>query len=121
MKNYFIDKISNEFKYKISIIFKKYINDIRIKNISIIDVKITKNFELIKIYFLLPYNENINSKNIYKKINILNKTINFIKKNIYKNIKLKKFPSKYIFIYDDSIDKGYNIYKLLKNNLLKYN
>ncbi|BBA84955.1 30S ribosome-binding factor RbfA [endosymbiont of Pachyrhynchus infernalis] len=108
---FYINRLEKDIRYKIYYIILKFINDNRLKNITILDVKLYKDFSIVKIYILHLIN---NSCNIIK---LLNNSSNFIRKKLFKNIKIKKIP-KLLFVYDKYVNNTINIINLINN--LKY-
>ena len=71
------------------------INDPRLKNIIITEVKVTKDIGTAKVYFLI-----LNTQKKTKQIeSILRKATGFLKKEMSAQLNLKKLPN-LIFIYD---------------------
>lgn len=111
------NKISQEIKKKISIIFQKKIKDPRIKFITISKIDISKDFSHAKVFvtFLGFFNKKNKEKNIKNYIKILNgKMSQYIRLILKKTIYLKFIPL-LTFYYDQSYAKKINLVDLIHN------
>jgi len=102
-------RLSSTLKKILSDIIEFEINDERLKCITITDVELSKDLRYAKVFFSaqlspLPKEE----------ITILiNKTSNFIGKKVFEQMKIRITPT-LKFIYDESIENGFKIEKILK-------
>lgn len=108
-KNYRIKSIAKELQKEISFILLFKIRDPRLKEKKIIisDVQLSYDFSFAKVFIFCDLH---NKKNV---LILLNNSVNFIKKILKKKIKFKKIPH-ISFCYDNSINIGNKINKLLK-------
>lgn len=98
---------SDILKYVNQIILTEILDE-TVKNITITGVDVTSDISLAKIYFthLSKDKEEITTK--------LNDTSSFIRMHLAKLIDLRHTP-KLLFVYDESIEYGANIEKIIKD------
>ncbi|CAL4323387.1 30S ribosome-binding factor [Buchnera aphidicola (Eriosoma lanigerum)] len=111
--NYRIIQIGQEIKKCIAFILKKNINDPRISlNISILDVLVSADCSLAKVFFSL-----LREKEVKDIIKILNHASSYIRKKLSQYLYLRVVPV-LNFIYDDSFLKGIAISKIINHALI---
>ena len=89
------------------------VNDPRLKNVIISEVRVTKDISTAKVYFLI-----LNSQNKTKQIeSILRKATGFFKKEMSTQLKLKKLPN-LIFIYDTKEQDALYMNKLIDKTIM---
>jgi len=107
--NSFRDKrVAELLKEEISVIIFKEVKDPRVKNISITDVVVSKDFSIAKVYFRTFIKEDLENC-----LTGLNRSAGFIKSRLVKNIRLKHIPN-LEFFYDDTLDNALKIEALIK-------
>ena len=89
------------------------VNDPRLKNVIISEVRVTKDISTAKVYFLL-----LNKQNKTKQIELtLNKATGFLRKEMSAQLNLKKLPN-LIFVYDTKEQDALRINKLIDKTIL---
>jgi len=102
-----LERLNTAFIEKISEIIHNDVKDNSIKSITITDVKITNDLSFAKVYFTTFDDDK-------KKIELaLNKANSFIRSELCNKVKIRKMPE-LNFIYDQSIEYGNNIEKIIK-------
>ena len=89
------------------------INDPRLKNVIISEVRVNKDISTAKVYFLI-----LNNQNKTKQIeSILGKATGFLKKEMSARLNLKKLPD-LIFIYDTKEQDALYMNKLIDKAII---
>lgn len=102
-----IERLANAFTKEIGHILKNEIKDENIKFVTITATEIASDLSLAKVYFtVLDNNNKINT------LNSLNKASRFIRKELCSRVDIRKMPE-LIFIYDESIEYGNRIEKII--------
>lgn len=111
-------KIAQELQKKIAVIIQCFLKDPRLKTIiTISEVIVSKDLSCAKVFVsFLEINNKLSTK---KLLTLLNKASSYIRKLLYKQLKLRIIPN-IIFYYDDSFIKGNKI-SLLLNQLTEKN
>lgn len=118
-RNHRLQRISSQLHKEIAKILIFNINDPRLNNnVTISGLNLSKDFCYAKVFVTYIKKDKISIKN---NLFILNNSISYITKILRKKIKLRIMP-KINFFYDDSIDIGNKISKLIleNKNLLNY-
>ena len=89
------------------------VNDPRLKNVIISEVRVNKDISTAKVYFLILNKQN-NSKQIEL---LLNKATGFLKKEMSTQLNLKKLPN-LIFVYDTKEQDALQMNKLIDKTIL---
>jgi len=110
MKTYLrADRVAELIQRKIADILIKKTNDPHLQSVTITTVKMTADLKLAKIYFIAP--EKKKKENVIK---AFNKASGFIKQNLAKNLQTRYMPE-LRFYYDETLNYGRHIEKILKN------
>ena len=89
------------------------VNDPRLKNVIISEVRVTKDISTAKVYFLI-----LNQQNKVKQIeSVLRKATGFFKKEMSAQLNLKKLPH-LIFIYDTKEQDALYMNKLIDKTIM---
>jgi ribosome-binding factor A len=111
-----IIKISNEMKREIGNIIQNELKDPRLgKLISVLEVKVTKDLKIAKVYISVFGKE----KEKQDAIEGLKSAAGFIRREVGKRVQLRRSPELF-FELDDSIEKGIHLTNLI-NDLNKPN
>ncbi len=105
------DRVASELRKAISYIIEFEMGDNRLKEVTLTDVVVSDDLRHANVFFgssLIPDEDKDNV------LLLLNKAKSFIKKNLGGKVRLKYMPELH-FMYDDSIDYGFKIDKLLKD------
>ncbi len=112
MKKYRKEKINKLLKQELSSLIFKEIKDPRIKGIiTVTEVEIATDLKNAKVYVSIF---GINEKEKARCLKGLQNSNNFLKYRLSKELKLRYTPE-LEFIYDNSIEKGFNIIDKLDN------
>lgn len=109
MENIKLERLNHTFIKEISLILELEIKDELIKFITITDVDITNDLSYAKVYFTALDEDN--KEEITK---TLNNASSFIRKCLSKKVEVRHTPQ-LKFIYDESIEYGKNIEKVIEN------
>ncbi|WMY97659.1 MAG: 30S ribosome-binding factor RbfA [Arsenophonus sp.] len=112
------ERISNEIKKTIASILQKTIRNPKIKMTNVLDVKISRDLLYAKIFVTFLNLVNDKKKTIKNNIFLLNYLSGYIRFLLGKEIYLKILPQLF-FIYDDSLDKGIMISKIIRDVIYK--
>jgi|YelNatPaOPRAMG01_1025707.scaffolds.fasta_scaffold00608_17 ribosome-binding factor A len=102
-------RVSSTLKKIIANVIEFEINDERLKNITITDVELSKDFKFAKIYFSSQLSE-LPKEELTK---LINKSGSFISKKSCEKINLRTVPV-FKFVYDKSIENGLKIEEILR-------
>ncbi|WP_381415016.1 30S ribosome-binding factor RbfA [Spiroplasma endosymbiont of Anurida maritima] len=108
-KNIKIEKLESIIMREVSQIIRTKIKDIDLINISLIEVNLTADKSMAKIYYSLLMNKD----QVEKYDNLLNGHLPKIKSFLAKSLDLYKIP-KLSFVYDNNLEKANNIEDLIK-------
>ena len=113
-----VHRIASVIRKEIAKIIQNDINDQRIKDVIITDVKMSKDLKNARIFFIVFNNKEKRDE----EIKLITKTINasklFFKKQLSKNSNLRSVPN-LRFIYDETESKAYELEQLINKNLYK--
>lgn len=102
---------------EVSLCLEFEVNDIRLKNVTVISAEISKDLKFCKIFFSVIGSE----KEIKKALNGFESSKNFIKKIVFSKVLLRVVPE-IKFEYYDGLKKAYNINMIIHDyNLKKQN
>lgn len=102
------ERLSGEFRRVLSQLITQEIGDDRIEmKVSVIDVEVTKDLDLAKVYVSVMGND----KDKAKAIDALKHAEGFLKSRLAETLSVRKIPN-LRFILDDSIEKGDKMQKL---------
>lgn len=109
--NFRMEKVNAEVQKNLSEIINDDIRNPHLDNcvLTVCSVKVSPDFSQAKA-FISAMNTNENHDTIIKE---LNKSISFIRKRLAEKLNFKRTPD-IIFIYDDSLEQGDRIMKLLE-------
>ena len=102
-----IERLNNTFLEKISEIIHLDVKDELIKSVTITEVRITNDLSFAKVYFTTMEED----KNQVKLA--LEKASGFIRSELCEKVEIRKMPE-LNFVYDESIEYGDNIEKIIK-------
>jgi len=102
-------KAEIDLKREISFIINTKVKDPRIGFTTIIDVKLSADFKWLDVFVSIMGEDD----EIKRSLEGLKNCCGFIKKNLQGRLKLKSIPN-IRFLYDESIDKGMKISKILE-------
>lgn len=105
-----IKKLAIDIKREISFIINTKIKDPGIGFITVTDTRLSVDGKYLDIYFSTMGKEN----QAESSLEALKRCRGFIKKNLSERMRLRNVPE-LKFIYDDSIDRGMKITKILEN------
>ena len=105
-------RIGEALQRELSVIIQKEMRDPRLGMISILDVVVTKDLQQAKVYFSLLDDSD---EHVAEATKTLNEAAGFLRSQIAKKVKLRTTP-KLHFFFDDTLQKGNKIYKLLEEN-----
>ena len=101
-------RLSNLLKEEVADIILNKIKDPRLGFITVTDIKLTDDLRIAKVFFsVLKDEERENS------LKILNEARGFVRNEIAKRLRIKIIPT-FEFVFDESIERGFRIDKLLK-------
>ncbi len=103
-----IERIGNNLKREISLILANEVKDKNIKFVTITDVEVTKDLSVAKVYVTI-----LNDEKRDITMESLVKAKGFVRSQLFDRVELRKIPD-IRFIYDESIETGYRIEKLIK-------
>lgn len=106
--SYRLDRISSDIIQEINKILSEEIRDETLKNVSITDITIDTDLTYATVYFMTRLDD---TKMVEDK---LNKASSFIRYNLANRLDLRSTPF-LKFKYDDSVDKGEKIEKILES------
>ena len=102
-----IERLNNAFLEKISEIIHRDIKDEIIKSVTINEVRITNDLSYAKVYFTSMEDDK-------KQVKLaLDKASGFIRSELCNMVKIRKMPE-LNFIYDESVDYGKKIEKIIE-------
>ena len=104
-----VERINNQFKREISQILANEVKDKNIKFVTVTAVETTNDFSLAKVFVTFLNGE---KKDLIMKS--LQKAKGFVRSQLSSKINLRKMPD-LRFVYDQSIDEGFKIEKMIKN------
>ncbi len=110
-KNYRNNKLANLIHIELSKLIITKIRDSRINILNINKVTVAQNLRYARIYFNLPLKHNYKMKEILK---CLDKAKGIFRKHLANSLNMRYTPELH-FIYDSSIDTGYEITQLINN------
>ena len=102
-----IERLNNTFLEKISEIIHLDVKDELIRSVTITEVRITNDLSFAKVYFTTMEED----KNQVKLA--LEKASGFIRSELCEKVEIRKMPE-LNFVYDESIEYGDNIEKIIK-------
>ena len=102
-----IEKLNKTFMREISLILATELDDNKLKDVTITDVKISSDISVAKVYFRL-----LNDDFKDDATKSLNKASSFVKAKLFEKHNMKHIP-KLNFVYDESIDYGNKIEKII--------
>lgn len=105
-------RIGEALQRELSLIIQQEMRDPRLGMITILDVVVTKDLQQAKVYFSLLDDS---AEHIKEATKTLSEAAGFLRSQIAKKVKLRTTP-KLFFIFDDTLQKGNKIYKLLEEN-----
>jgi ribosome-binding factor A len=112
-----IKKLAIDIQREISFIINTKIKDPRIGFITVTDARLSLDGKYLDIYVSIMDKDD----QLEKRLDALKKCSGFIKKNLTQRMRLRNVPE-LKFIYDESIDRGLKISKILKEiNINKEN
>jgi len=103
------DRVASEIKKAVSQILEVESGNEKLKSITLTDVEMTQDLRIAKIYVSSSLGELSHEATL----TTLRNATGFIKRSLAKRVRLKYMP-KLIFEYDESIDYGFKIDKILK-------
>ena len=103
-----IDRIGDLIRIELSTILTRDLRDPGIRNITVTRVKMTKDLQLARIYYMTPADEKI----LKNAAQALRRARPFLKRKLAQRLRLRHMPE-LTFLYDDSIEKQYNVERLL--------
>jgi ribosome-binding factor A len=101
-------RLSNLLKEEVADIILNKIKDPRLGFITVTDIKLTDDLRIAKVFFSVLKDE---EREISLKI--LNEARGFVRNEIAKRLRIKIIPT-FEFVFDESIERGFRIDKLLK-------
>ena len=102
------DRVSELLKEEIADILIREVKDPRIVLVTIMDVDVTKDLRQAKVFF------SVNKSSKEEALRGLNSASKFIKRTLGKRVRLKYIPT-IIFIYDNSLEYGSKIDKIIED------
>ena len=102
------DRIGDLIRMELSTILIRDLRDPGIRNITVTRVKMTKDLQLARIYYMIPPDEKI----LKNAAQALRRARSFLKRKLAQRLHLRHMPE-LTFLYDDSIEKQYNVERLL--------
>ncbi len=104
------DRVASELKKAISYIIEFEIGDDRLKEVTLTDVVVSDDLKHAKVYVGMS----LTNKSKELIMAALDRAKSFIRKSLSGRVRLRYMPT-LSFYYDDSIDYGFKIDKLLKD------
>ncbi len=104
-----ISRIGEVIQRELSITVQQEMRDPRLGMLTILDVEVTKDLKVAKVFFSVLDESKENVEMITK---TLNDAAGFLRSQIAKKVQLRATP-KLFFIYDDTLLKGNRIHKLI--------
>lgn len=104
-----VSRVAEVIQRELSIIVQREMRDPRLGMITIIDVEVTKDLKIAKVYFSLLEE---NDERIQNTCKVLNEASGFLRKQVAQRVKLRTTPS-LSFVYDDTLLKGNRLHKLI--------
>ena len=105
-----INQIEKQIMKSLSSLLSNVVGDERLKHITILEVKTSKDLDLAKIYFTL-FNKDYDKNETLK---LLEAKTGFFRKEISQRLNLRKTP-KLKFYYDNTYEKANKIEEIIKN------
>ena len=102
-----LDRLGHTFTEQISKVINEEIKDEDIKFVTITAVDISSDLSYAKVYFT-----NLIDKDREKVTKALNKASSFIRGKLFDKVEIRKMPE-LIFVYDESIEYGKKIEKII--------
>jgi len=103
-----IERLNSLIKQEIAAILRKF-DDAKVRLVSIIDVEISKDLTLAKVYYSQIGSDEDKKKTYWR----LKTSARFIKGEIGKVIHIRTIPN-LVFIYDESLERGDRVLEKLK-------
>ncbi|MFO7970814.1 MAG: 30S ribosome-binding factor RbfA [Desulfobacterales bacterium] len=103
------DRVGGQIQKILSEILLKKVKDPRLKNISITDVKLSRDLRIARVYFVISGNR----KNIEDALEGFQSAIGYVKRGLARQLGLRYMPD-LKFFYDESFDYGSHIDNVLK-------
>lgn len=104
-----LDRLNHTFTEEISKVINEEIKDDDIKFVTITAVDISSDLSYAKVYFT-----NLIDKDRVKVLNALNRASGFIRNKLMDMVEIRKMPE-LTFIYDESIEYGNKIEKIIED------
>ena len=104
-----IDRIASNLVKEISYILMTEVKDPDVKFVTVTDCQVTSDLSYAKVYFT-----NLIDKDRDKVEKALNRASSFIRGKLFDKVEIRKMPE-LTFIYDESIEYGMKIEKILEN------
>lgn len=104
-----LDRLNHTFTEEISKVINEEIKDDDIKFVTITAVDISSDLSYAKVYFT-----NLIDKDREKVLNALNRASGFIRNKLMDMVEIRKMPE-LTFIYDESIEYGNKIEKIIED------
>ncbi len=104
------DRVEQELRKAISSIIQFEMNDGRLNEITLTDISLSNDLKNAQIYI----STSLSGVDKNEVLELLDNAKGYIKKNLSNKIKLRYMPHLH-FKYDDSIDYGFKVDKLLKD------
>jgi ribosome-binding factor A len=102
------DRVGDLIRMELSTILTRDLRDPGIKNITVTRVKMTKDLQLARVYYMTPTDEKI----LKNAAQALRRARSFLKRKLAQRLHLRHMPE-LTFLYDDSIEKQSNVERLL--------
>jgi len=103
------DRVSGQIQKILSEILLKKIKDPRLENVSITDVKMSRDLRIARIYFVASGNK----KSMEEAAEGFKSALGYVKRTLARQLGLRYMPD-LKFFYDESFDYGSQIDKVLK-------
>ncbi|MCI8588397.1 MAG: 30S ribosome-binding factor RbfA [Bacilli bacterium] len=103
-----IERLNSQFEKEISMILQTEVKDSDIQFVTVTGCEITSDLSFCKVYFTV-----LEDKNREKILEALNKASSFIRGQLSQRIEIRHTPE-LKFIYDESIEYGNHIEKLIQ-------
>lgn len=104
-----VDRIASQIKKELAFLLIKEIKDKQVGYVTVTDVKVTNDLSFATVYYTVMGDQT----KIKATDDALNHAKGFIKNEIAKKVQMRKVPE-FIFKYDEALEYGNNIEKLLK-------
>lgn len=107
------DRLASQVHRELSALIRTSLKDPRLAQPSILDVQVTRDLSLAKVYFSV-----LDPENSTDTLNALNHAAGFLQRELGKAIKTRNTP-KLSFIYDDTDIRGRNMDELIDSVIAK--